>query len=321
MPESTVRGIIKSYNKNKVETSEGGPSLPKKSRGAKTLLPKDIDDKVIAMIKSMREAATGVTYDMTISIARGIVCANDRTLLKDNGGNIDLSISWAQSIHKRLGFTRRKHTTCKQPVSPGLLKEIGFTFYRAINDIVAAYDITSELIIDQTPLPFFLISGYTLTRKGDKSVPISNCSDYRQITGTFGISMSGDFLPIQLIYQGKISRCHPRYKFPDEFHVTQTENHWSNEEKCLEMVAKILIPYVKRTTQELQLRKNQEWLLISDVFKGHWAESVKESVRRSNGKMVPVPSNMTNEFQPLDLTVNQSCKAYLRKQTNTWFSD
>ena len=37
--------------------------------------------------------------------------------------------------------------------------------------------------------------------------------------------------------------------------------------------------------------------------------------------MVPVPSNMTNEFQPLDLAVNRSCKAYLRKQTNTWFSD
>ena len=37
--------------------------------------------------------------------------------------------------------------------------------------------------------------------------------------------------------------------------------------------------------------------------------------------MFPVPSNMTNEFQPLDLTVNRSCKAYLRKQTNTWFSD
>ena len=35
MPESTVRGIIKLYNKNKIETSEGGPSLPKKLQGAK----------------------------------------------------------------------------------------------------------------------------------------------------------------------------------------------------------------------------------------------------------------------------------------------
>ena len=58
---------------------------------------------------------------------------------------------------------------------------------------------------------------------------------------------------------------------------------------------------------------------VSDLIKGHWMEPVKESVCRNNGKMVP--SNMTNEFQPLDLTVNRSCKAYLRKETNTWFSD
>ena len=31
--------------------------------------------------------------------------------------------------------------------------------------------------------------------------------------------MSGDFLPIQLIYQGE-----PTYPFPREFYVTQTES-------------------------------------------------------------------------------------------------
>ena len=29
---------------------------------------------------------------------------------------------------------------------------------------------------------------------------------------------------------------------------------------------------------------------------------------------------MTNHFQPLDLTVNRTCKAFLWKQTQEWFS-
>ena len=36
--------------------------------------------------------------------------------------------------------------------------------------------------------------------------------------------------------------------------------------------------------------------------------------------MVPVPNNLTYVFRPLDLTVNKTCKAYLRKQTQDWLS-
>ena len=92
------------------------------------MLPEEIDKKVIAMIKNMRSAVTVVSYDITISIAKGLILANDRTLLKANGGNIDLTISWARSIHQRFGFVRRRFTTCKQPVSPGFLKEVGVFF-------------------------------------------------------------------------------------------------------------------------------------------------------------------------------------------------
>ena len=69
-----------------------------------------------------------MSYDITVSIAKGLILANDRALLKENGGNIDLTTSRADSIHQRLGFVRRKVTTCKQPVSPGFLKEVGFPF-------------------------------------------------------------------------------------------------------------------------------------------------------------------------------------------------
>ena len=170
-----------------------------------------------------------MSYDITISIAKGLILVNDRTLSKENGGNIDLTTSWAHSIHQRLGFVHRKFTTCKQPVFPGFLKEVGFSFYHQIDKIVSWCSIPSELIInmDQTPLLFFLVSNYILAPKANKTVLIRNCSDYRQITGTFAISMTGGFLPIQLIYQGKTDCCHPNFAFLEEFHITHTPNHWS----------------------------------------------------------------------------------------------
>ena len=151
-------------------------------------------------------------------------------------------------------------------------------------------------------------------------MPISDSADYRQITGTFSVTASGKFLPIQLIYQGKTDRCHPKFKFPKEFHVTHTENHWSNERKAIELVNNILIPYVKQIREKFGFRATKEWVLVADVFKAHWTDAVKKIISDNNGKMVPVPNNMTAYLQPLDLTVNRSCKAFLRNQAQTWYS-
>ena len=61
--------------------------------------------------------------------------------------------------------------------------------------------------------------------------------------------------------------------------------------------------------------------MIADVFKAQWSEPVKALIANSGGKMVAVPNNMTHIFQPLDLTVNRSCKAYLRKLGQDWYAD
>ena len=175
--------------------------------------------------------------------------------------------------------------------------------------------------IDQTPIPYILISQYSMSPKNSKHVPIQGSADYRQITGTFGVSLSGNFLPIQLIYQGKTNRCHPKYNFPSDFHVTHTENHWANESTSLDLLSKIIVPYISRTRKELGLSDDHPWLLICDVFKGQWTDPVKEAVRKSTGKMVPVPNNWTSYFQPLDISVNKPCKDFMRNEAQSWYAE
>ena len=68
-----------------------------------------------------------------IIIARGIVTANDRTLLKENGGTIELGNQWCKSITKQIDFAKRKATTTKPIIAPGLISEIGHTFHHSVN--------------------------------------------------------------------------------------------------------------------------------------------------------------------------------------------
>ncbi len=44
--------------------------------------------------------------------------------------------------------------------------------------------------------------------------------DKRQITAVFGCTVEGEFLPPQIIYGGKTTRCLPTAKFPSSRDIT-----------------------------------------------------------------------------------------------------
>ena len=73
----------------------------------------------------------------------------------------------------------RKCTTSKRPIAPGLIKEVGFTFYKENAEFAQEDNIPPKLIIniDQAPLPFVLISKNTLSKKGESSTSTQGTSD------------------------------------------------------------------------------------------------------------------------------------------------
>jgi len=64
-----------------------------------------------------------------------------------------------------------------------------------------------------------------MEEKGSKQIEVAGLNDKRQITAVFCASLVGEFLPVQLIYQGKTSACLPRYGFTDDWNITYTPNH------------------------------------------------------------------------------------------------
>ena len=84
------------------------------------------------------------------------------------------------------------------------------------------------LNLDQTPSKFVLSLNAALAPCGTKSIPVIGSSDKRAITATFTISHDGDFLPIQLIYQGTTIQSLPRFDFPNSCSLTMNPKHFSD---------------------------------------------------------------------------------------------
>ena len=64
-----------------------------------------------------------------------------------------------------------------------------------------------------------------MEEKGAKRVDCVGLDDKRQITVVICATLSGIFLPFQVIYQGKTLACLPKYSFSPEWNVTFTQNH------------------------------------------------------------------------------------------------
>ena len=129
-------------------------------------------------------------------------------------------------------------------------------------------EIPGELVINwhQTGIHYMPVLSWTMAKEGSKKVEIAGIDDKRQVTAVFGNTMAGDFLPPQLIYQGKTHKRLPPVTFPPDWHITFTENHWSNEKAMVDCLEKILFPYLEKKRQELELDLNYPALVIFDRF-------------------------------------------------------
>ena len=143
-----------------------------------------------------------------------------------------------------MGFVKQKATS-KAKVTVENFEELKKEFLSQINQVIVMDEIPADSIInsDQTGLQFVPVSERTVEAEGTKRVEVAGKDIKRQLTAVLGGSMAGEFLPPQLIYQGKTSRCLPYVDIPDEWHITYTINHWSNEDRMKEYVEHILLPY------------------------------------------------------------------------------
>ena len=330
LKENTVRDWVKRYQTelhNKRRSAEPGcevvvSQLTGKRRGRPLLLGETIDAEIQTIIKAMRDNGAVVNTSIAIAIAIGVVRKRDRSLLKEEGGPLELTKNWAKSILQRMGFVKRRGNT-KAKVAVEQFEALKTQYLFDIKATVEMMEIPPELVInwDQTGIKIVPVSSWTMEKKGTRRVEIAGVDDKRQITATFAATAVGDFLPVQLIYQGKTSASLPAFTFPDDWCVTYTPNRWANEQTTKAYIEDIILPYVNEKRRQLHLEDDHPALVIFDVFKGQCTEEILKVLEDNHIEHVLVPPNCTDRLQPLDLSVNKPAKEFLRRKFQEWFAN
>lgn len=81
-------------------------------RGRPLMLGEKIDDE--EFIKNFRTSGGVVNTTIVVAAAQGIVGAENRALLKENGGHMDIHREYASSLTRKMNLVKRKKIQ-KQP--------------------------------------------------------------------------------------------------------------------------------------------------------------------------------------------------------------
>ena len=106
----------------------------------------------------------------------------------------------------------------------------------------------------------------------------------------------------------------PKYDLLAYFSVSFTINHWSNTETSIEFFDEDIFHYLEKVKEEKGFPKEQHSLVIMDTFKVHDKALLKKIYSKITCKIVIVPHNLTNKFQPLALTVDKATNAFLQNE-------
>ena len=169
--------------------------------GLPSMLSDELTTEIKVILQNLGTAGCSISRKVVISVGNGVLQAKCPEEMGKNGRKITLSVKWARGILKSLDWGKRKGTTAKREMNPALYDELTLSWNKETADLILRHKVPEELVLnlDQIPLCLTSASKVTFAPHGTKKVHISNIDDKRMITGTFCVSMKGDFLQIQLI--------------------------------------------------------------------------------------------------------------------------
>ena len=187
----------------------------------------------------MRSRGTAIGSSVVVGIGRGILLKHDRASLDEFGGPIKLNKEWARSVLRRMGFSKRRANS-KSKLTPSNFTEIKELYLTDIYSVVKFEEIPDELVLnwDQTAMKVVPSSAWTMEKRGTKRVEISALDD-----------KAPDYSCVCMFNVRKVSlhtadiqrynkKCFPKnVSFPNDWHITCTENHWSNESTMIKYVS------------------------------------------------------------------------------------
>ena len=158
---------------------------------------------------------------------------------------------------------------------------------------------------------------------------VHEIEDKRQITVSVSSSAVGDLLPFQLVFTGLTQRSLSQRNSgriaceEAGWHLTCTNNHWSNMTTCQEFVDRILQPYRKQQVQMLNIAEDSKLIWLIDCWSVHKSKEFISWVKVNHPEIlfIFIPANCTSVFQPADVILQRLFKHAFRQEFDNYTSD
>jgi hypothetical protein len=137
---------------------------------------------------------------------------------------------------------------------------------KKLEDVIPQYHPSLVLEMDETGIPWCPAQNYTYAPKGQKKIVIPGQCDKRSSSGTIIVTQSGQFLPLQVIWEGKSNRSIPKSNYPNTIincfagpseprteanKKKKNSNKWQNKKTIKEYIDKIIHPYLSQIRNKL----------------------------------------------------------------------
>ena len=242
------------------------------------------------------------------------------------------SFGWFRGFLNRWSIARRLVTNVAQKQPTESLQLVNsFLRYvrkksqpRTIGD-VRRFKKGCIINLDETPVPFEFLEGYTYDFQGSTSVRGKTARSgwgKRQATLILYVFADGSRpLPPKLMFHGSSSesaeerrqRIEERKQYPGSNFVTVEFNPkaYNNESYLLAFLENEFVPYRERV--------GEEFLFVLDQASFHRTAAVLNCLKKNSTTPAVIPGGCTGLLQPLDTAINRSFKELLRSYID-WYT-
>jgi hypothetical protein len=333
---STVREWFDGYRlKPAVEKRWKTGAPAKRGIGVRCALEEDsgLEQYLIGIFRQRRESGHVVNSIVAASIMHSVISLRAPHLLERMG----LSRRWVrQWLRCKCGFTYKKATTSGQKLPTDWEKQVERMIDRAAG-VVSVHKVAHPSLVinwDQSAVILMPTPVYSYHSKKDKHVSVAGQDEKRQITAVVAGTLSGEVLPLQLIFTGQDSNTQKKQAVPslssplsthiiqDGWDLTQTHNHWSSLQSMLDYVQKIIDPWVAKKRVEHQCPDSHA-LLLFDCWSVHKSQDFMDWMReeRPHYHIVFIPAGCTGKAQPADVIMQRPFKCEISKRFLQWTTE
>jgi len=281
----------------------------------------EAEAEVKRTLLQMREAGAPVNCRVIRWVMLAVLQASNPSLLRQYSLSHTFVSAWARN---QLKWRWRARTTAASKL-PADWEEQGVLMAKRIAAHMEMHTVHPSLVInlDQTGVKLVPSSAWTYEKRNSSSVAVVGAEDKRQITACIASSLSGELLPLQLIFEGKTERSLPERtaaSIASLCHLTFSDNHWSSQKTMQQYVSEIVMPYAETCIRKHRLHADAHIILVLDVWSVHKSEEFRLFLRTHHPRihLVFVPANCTSKLQVADVALQRPFKHAITRRFNEW---